>query len=64
MSQLGLVLFIIGLPRCERELGGLIIAVIVQLAGRVLVLSALGTTRIRLGNGPDRADPAEGEFPR
>ena len=26
--------------------------------------SAWGTTRIRLGNGPDRADPAEGEFPR
>ena len=35
MSQLVLVLTIltiIGLPRCERELGGLIVAVIVQLA--------------------------------
>jgi len=32
MSQLVLVLSIIGLPRCERELGGLIVAVIVQLA--------------------------------
>ena len=64
MSQLVLVLSIIGLPRCERELGGLIVAVIVQLAGRFLVLSARVTTRIRLGNGPDRADPAEGELPR
>ena len=58
MSQLVLVLSTIGLPRCEWELGGLIVAEIVQLTGRVLVLSA----RIRLGNGPDRADPAEGEF--
>ena len=64
MYQLVLVLSSIGLPRCEWELGGLIVAVIVQLAGRVLVLSARGTTRIRLGNGPDRADPAEGEFSR
>ena len=64
MSQLVLVLSIIGLPRCERELGGLIVAVIVQLAGRVLVLSARGTTRIRLGNSLDCADPAEGVVPR
>ena len=64
MSQLVLVLSIIGFPRCERELGGLIVAVIVQLAGKVLVLSAWGTTRIRLGNGPNHADPAECEFPR
>ena len=63
MSQLILVLSIIGLLHCERELGGLIVAIIVQLAGRVLVLSTRGTTRIRLGNDPDRADPAEGEFP-
>ena len=46
MSQLILVLSIIGLPRCERELGGLIVAVIVQSAGRDLVLSAQDTTRI------------------
>ena len=32
MSQLVLVLSIIGLPRCERELGGLIAAEIVQSA--------------------------------
>ena len=35
MSQLVLVLSIIGLPRCEWELGGLIVAAIVQLAGRI-----------------------------
>ena len=64
MYQLVLVLSIIGLPHCERELGGLIVAVIVQLAGRVLVLSARGTTQIWLGNSLDRAYPAEGEFPR
>ena len=57
MYQLVLVLSPIGLPRCEWELGGLIVAVIVQLAGRVLVLSARGTTRIRLGSPVD-------EFPR
>ena len=56
MYQLVLVLSSIGLPCCEWELGGLIVAVIVQSAGRVLVLSARGTTRIRLGNGPDRAE--------
>ena len=59
-----LVLSTIGLPHCEQELGGLIVAVVMELAGRVLVLSARGTTPIRLGNGPDRADPAEGEFPQ
>ena len=32
MSQLVLVLSTIGLPHCERELGGLIVAVIVQSA--------------------------------
>ena len=64
MSQLVLVLSIIGLPCCEWELGGHIVAVIVHLAGRVVVLSARGTTRRWLSNGPDRADPAEGEFPR
>ena len=64
MSQLVLVLSIIGLLHCELELGGLIVAVIVQLAGRFLVLTARVTTRIRLGNSLDCADPAEGEFPR
>ena len=32
MSQLVLVLSTIGLPRCERELGGLIVAIVVQSA--------------------------------
>ena len=62
MSQLVLVLSIIGLPCCERELGGLIAAIIVQSARQDS--GTRGMAQIRLGNGPDRADPAEGEFPR
>ena len=57
MSQLVVVLSIIGLPCCEWELGGLIVAVIVQ-----LVRQDSGT--LRSGYDSDRADPAKGEFPR
>ena len=48
MSQLILVLSPIGLPRCERESGGLIAAVIVQSARQ-----ESGTLRsgVRLGSG-------------
>ena len=64
MSQLVLVLSIIGLPRCERELGGFIVSVIVQSARQESGTLRSGYDWIRLGNGPDRADPAEDEFPR
>ena len=60
MSQLILVLSIIGLLRCEWELGGFIVSVIVQSARQ-----ESGTLRSEYDSkGPDRADPAEGEFPR
>ena len=49
MSQLVLVLSIIGLPRCERELGGLIVAVIVQSARQETGTPPLGV-RLRSGS--------------
>ena len=49
MSQLVLGLSIIGLPRCERELGGFIVAVIMQSAWQ-----ESGTLRSGYDSGPAR----------